>query len=310
MLRELRKADVPAYLRLLLENFPEEQKLVGYRPEPMIRIIRRLFRPDWRLILGFLRLIHRPVFRLFVVEEEGTIAAAALLTYGSESGYVSTVVTDPRFRRRGFGRRVVRACREATRAAGRRHVVLDVLSTNRPARALYESEGFAFLRHQALWAGPVPSSSAASAPGIRALAKRDLRPIAELATGALSAPAREVIPVSPSELAVSPLVTYGLASESEAWVLDEGAGAVGYLRATVGAATSSGHLSQPILAPSVGPERSADLVAVALEWLRVRGAPTVVSEVPAENVAGAAALHAAGLREAHGLDTLVQPATG
>lgn len=309
MLRTFRRADIPAYLALLLGNFPVEGRLIGFRPEPLVQIVRKLFRPDIRLLLGLMRLAGQPVFRVFVVEAEGHLASAAILTFGEKAGYVSSVVTDPAFRRRGFARQIMHACRDATRRAHRPFVVLDVLSDNVPARTLYEQEGYTMLRHVSLYSAPVPATPPPSGPHVRPISKKDLAPLAELANSLLSPKVREVLPVRPRDLGVSPMVTYGLASQSEAWVIDDGAGPVGFLRATVGAAMESAHLTQPILGPTATADAAQALVAASLAWVRGQGAERVVAEVPQENVAGVRALVAAGFQEAHGLDTLVQSAT-
>jgi ribosomal protein S18 acetylase RimI-like enzyme len=49
---------------------------------------------------------------------------------------------DPRYRRGGVGRALVRAVVEHAQAEGRRRVVLDVVADNNGARTLYEREGF------------------------------------------------------------------------------------------------------------------------------------------------------------------------
>jgi ribosomal protein S18 acetylase RimI-like enzyme len=54
---------------------------------------------------------------------------------------------DPRFRRSGAGRALISAVVEQARAAGKRRVVLRVVSDNAAARTLYESEGFTYTGH-------------------------------------------------------------------------------------------------------------------------------------------------------------------
>jgi ribosomal protein S18 acetylase RimI-like enzyme len=49
---------------------------------------------------------------------------------------------DPRFRRAGVGRSLIRAVIEQARAAGRGRVVLHVVADNHAARTLYEGAGF------------------------------------------------------------------------------------------------------------------------------------------------------------------------
>ncbi len=305
MLRGIRRSDVPGFTRLLLENFPEEGRLLGFRPEPLARVVSKLFRPDLRFLLGLLRLLRRPVFDLLIVEAENTVAASAILTFGPKSGYISSVVTDPAFRRRGYATRVVRALAERAARAGRPYVVLDVLDGNAPARALYAREGYATLRHVRYYAAPVATPAATGgATGIRPLRRRDLDRLAELANDLLPPPVRGVLPVGPNDLALSPLVSVGLSSESEAFVLDDGRGPRGFVRATVAETMEAAHLTQPILAGDVTPDEARALVTTALSWLASKGASRVLAEVPEANAAGAAVLTALGFSEVLGVDTL------
>ncbi|MGA0596766.1 GNAT family N-acetyltransferase [Enterovirga sp. CN4-39] len=62
---------------------------------------------------------------------------------GSALGWLTSVAVAPDAHGLGLGRRLVRVAEEATRAAGRRRIRLEVRADNRPARELYESAGYA-----------------------------------------------------------------------------------------------------------------------------------------------------------------------
>lgn len=310
MLRALRRADIPAYLKLLLENFPAEGRLIGFRPEPMVKIISKLFRPDLRLLLGLLKLFRRPVFSLLVVEEEGRLAASCILTYNARAAYISAVVTDPAFRRRGLAKQLLKACYERARAAHRPFVALDVLTANTPARRLYDAEGFQPLRHSAFYSADVSEARTPTASAsVRPFAKSDLARLVALANERLSPQLREVLPVGARDLALSPLVTYGLASASEAWVLTDASGPIGFVRATVGEATESANLTQPFFGPNASAEGARALVEAALAWVRARGYRRVTVEASTDNPAAAQALRDAGFVEADAIDTLYRAST-
>jgi ribosomal protein S18 acetylase RimI-like enzyme len=78
----------------------------------------------------------------------GAIAGYVKLARATELAATDHVVTvngiavDHAYRRRGVGRALVVAAAREARERGARRLTLRVLSDNRPARALYESEGF------------------------------------------------------------------------------------------------------------------------------------------------------------------------
>jgi len=80
-LREFRRADAPRLFELMKSQFPEEEAVLGTRPDGFAAIVRRLYRADLRLLLGFLRLVRRAPFRLFVIEEDGGIVGTTLLSF-------------------------------------------------------------------------------------------------------------------------------------------------------------------------------------------------------------------------------------
>jgi len=73
---------------------------------------------------------------------DGTPAAASLGVAVGDIGVYLNVVTDRARRRQGFGRAVVQAAMSWTQERGARLAVVQVVSDNAPAIALYESLGF------------------------------------------------------------------------------------------------------------------------------------------------------------------------
>jgi ribosomal-protein-alanine N-acetyltransferase len=84
-------------------------------------------------------------YRHYLAAEEG---AGRLVAWGGvrvvgDTAEVLTVGVVPEARRRGIGRRLVRALLEAARTRGAREAFLEVRVDNPAARRLYEAEGFA-----------------------------------------------------------------------------------------------------------------------------------------------------------------------
>ncbi|MGP8078246.1 MAG: N-acetyltransferase family protein [Thermoplasmata archaeon] len=310
MLRELHAADAPRVFEFLRHEFPEEEAILGTRPEGFEKIVRRIFRWDARFLLGLLRLAGRPVFRFFVIEEGGRIVATTLLTFPEGAGYVSMVVVDPTQRRRGHARRLLEEARRASERRGRGFVVLDVLESNAPARALYESIGYRSLRATAYLAhaldGPAPES-APPAPGVRPFRRSDAAPLAAIAQRDAPPDVARILPVRARDLIGSNWVGRMMATSTAAWVVDRGQGPEAHLAASRTPATEAGHLSAPIVAPSADPAAVAGMVRAAVGWLAARGAPRVVAMVPDANHRGRAALEEAGFQHAIGILTLYRP---
>jgi len=98
---------------------------------------------DWRLFIA-----HGRTIGLFD-DDEGLIATAATLPYDNGFGYISMVIVDPAWRRRGLARRLMGECIATLRAQGRASL-LDAT----PAGALvYRGLGFVELATMERWEG-------------------------------------------------------------------------------------------------------------------------------------------------------------
>jgi ribosomal protein S18 acetylase RimI-like enzyme len=98
---------------------------------------------DWRLFIA-----HGRTIGLFD-GDEGLVATAAALPYHNRFGYISMVIVDPAWRRRGLARRLMGECIDTLRAQGRA-ALLDAT----PAGALvYRGLGFVELATMERWEG-------------------------------------------------------------------------------------------------------------------------------------------------------------
>ncbi|MGI0070548.1 MAG: GNAT family N-acetyltransferase [Thermoplasmata archaeon] len=310
MIRELRKTDAPRVLEFLTTQFPEEEAILGTRPEGFAKVVHRLFRWDTQLALGIARLFHRPIFRFFVVEENGRLVATTLLSFPERTGYVSMVVVDPAYRRRGHARALLERARTATAAAGRRYIALDVLAENTPARALYEQVGYRPLRDSSYLVrvpGTVVGDAGAGSTAVRPFRGPDARAVVEIAARSTPPEVGSVLPLRERALRGSGFVNGILGSEAGAWVVDRGTGPEAYLGAVATDATDAGHLTDPIVGEGVDAADSGALVRTAVAWLSARGGQRVVVQVPSTNVRGRAALLGEGFHDALALWTLYRP---
>ena len=310
IVRDLRASDAPALLGFLRRFFPEEEALLGTRPAGFEKVVRRVFRWDVRLVLALLRAVGRPAFRFFVLEEDGRVVATTLLTFSAAAGYVSMVVVDPAYRRRGFARELLERAHRATRSRGKPYLALDVLAANEPARALYERIGYRRLRETGYYVHDTPSAllpAPQGVPGLRPFDPRDAEGLAAVARRVRPAEVERVLPTAARDLTGSAWVGRLLSSEVAAWVVDPGSGPKAWATASVSEATEAGHLGSPIVDPSVGPETAVGLVRTAAAWCASRGVPRLMAMVPEENGGGRAALEGAGFRRAIPVLTLYRP---
>ncbi|MCI4324996.1 MAG: GNAT family N-acetyltransferase [Thermoplasmata archaeon] len=309
MLREFRAADVPRYYQLMVSEFPRETALLGWRYEAFAKIVRRLERWDYRLLLGIFRALGRPLFAVWVVDADGLLAASALQSFGPVSSYVANVFVAPEFRRRGFAKKVLGACHEAAHKAKKQFVVLDVVDDNAGAIALYTSLGYGPVGHATNFVRPSSSAPAepASSPQRRGFQKSDGVALAALVGAFLPASRMAVQPVRAGDFALPTGVVRALDSRSEAWVLDRGAGPIAWVRASVSPAMEAGHLTAPVVDPSADPAEVRALVDTAIRWAIGHGAARMLCEAADENVQGVAALRNAGFEVAYGSRTLARP---
>jgi GNAT superfamily N-acetyltransferase len=291
-------------------NFPEEGALLRWRPGAFETVVDRVFRPDMRLLLWLMEKLRHPIVKAFALEVDQRLVGAALLSFTGPSGYISSVVVDAPYRGRGYATQIVRACESAAYRLGRRYAVLDVLRSNAPARSLYLKLGYRPIRGQSYhvrdYDGPAPPE-APLPEGLRPFVRADAKRLVAVATSLQPAEVTEVLPPHARQFSSIPIVATGLKSETEAWVVDRGNGPEGFVRATVSAATESGHLTAPLFAPGVTEDAAAAAVDVAVGWLRRRGVRRVVCEMPSYNTAGTAALARGGFHEALPLDTYYHP---
>jgi ribosomal protein S18 acetylase RimI-like enzyme len=282
--REYRKGDWAGIAELWRRNPSEEFPLLGVDPDTMADVLHRTERLKVRFVLGVFRALGRPIFVELIVEIEGRVLGASTVSFTAEAAYVSEVVVDSSVRRRGHAREMLGRCNDLARKYHRGHVVLDVLSQNAPALALYHGLGYQSLRDQAWLArtfvsdAPLPSPSGTTR--IRPFDRNDGESLARIANAAMSPDVRRILPRHSGDFQVSGAVLRFLHSETEAWVAEVNGQPAGFLRATAGQLTQAAHLTSPVLRPDVPEFVARDLFLTALRWIESRRPPRVLMEVP------------------------------
>lgn len=86
--------------------------------------------------------LNLPTTRSYVLDDEGTIAAFALVQFLGPEAEILTIATKPAYRRQGLARRVIR---KILRDQKEGTVFLEVAADNEGAIALYEACGFTLM---------------------------------------------------------------------------------------------------------------------------------------------------------------------
>jgi ribosomal protein S18 acetylase RimI-like enzyme len=312
MIRDFKPTDAAAMVGLLTTQFPEEEAILGTRPEAFFKVIRRVTRWDARLVFGLMRLVRRPLFRMLVYDEGGRVVGTTLLSFPGPSVYLSMVVVDPAVRRRGYAKALLARAAEIARGLNRRYLVLDVLANNAPARALYEQQlGYRPLREVAFLVrdhleeeGPERTSLP---PGVRGYARTDDPAVVAVARAQVPADVQEVLPIHDHPLASARQTSRLFESETGAWVLDRGRGAEGLVAVTFTPGQEAAHMTDLVVAPGADPAAAAEMVRVGVAWAGRRGSKRVLATAPRYNLLGRAALEAAGFHDALSTWTLYRP---
>lgn len=91
---------------------------------------------------GFLAETRNPFSMPYVLIREDEIVGYIVLWDYGESLHIANITVHPNYRRRGYGRFMLKFAISKAREMGKRMLTLEVRESNEPARKLYESEGF------------------------------------------------------------------------------------------------------------------------------------------------------------------------
>lgn len=142
MIRDFRKGDLEEYIQCLRKSFVEEFEVRGLDPDFWRKMVRRRFKLSGRIFFGFLRLLRREPFKLFVADVDGTVVGATMAGIDGKIGYVSNVMVHPDFRRKGIGAKLMNTALKYMKKRKLARAVLHVRLDNAPAKGLYCKLGF------------------------------------------------------------------------------------------------------------------------------------------------------------------------
>ncbi|MGA8765139.1 MAG: ribosomal protein S18-alanine N-acetyltransferase [Candidatus Sulfotelmatobacter sp.] len=149
-IRPANAADIPAIIKLergtpTAAHWSEEQYLHLFRCDPRVATRRMA-----------LVIEEAPGENSLQDKEQKIVLAGFLVAQGLGAEWeIENLVVDEAARRQGLGKRLVDELMSQARSAGAQSVYLEVRESNRAARALYESAGFAMSgRRERYYAAP------------------------------------------------------------------------------------------------------------------------------------------------------------
>ncbi len=120
---------------------PRARPLLAADVERVAAIERAAFTDPWPA-QAFVELLAQPHVRAFAVDDDGRLAGYALASVAADQGEILNLAVDPRARRRGLGRELLRALLDTFRQERVTAVFLEVRQSNDVAIGLYRGAGF------------------------------------------------------------------------------------------------------------------------------------------------------------------------
>lgn len=142
LIREFKKSDLDNVLEVANKSFAEEFEMIGFDPDHIRKIADQMFSILGKIFLGFLKLLGKEPFKLFVAETNGRVVGTTLVNTRGKAGYIGAVMVHPTYRRKGVATKLMKATLNYVRKKKLSRAVLHVTSTNTPAKNLYNRLGF------------------------------------------------------------------------------------------------------------------------------------------------------------------------
>jgi ribosomal protein S18 acetylase RimI-like enzyme len=146
IVREINPSDVHRLIELGRRLFAREEAAFGFDAESLRKELA-----EYRFVRFIGRLNGRPDREFFVGEIGGLAVGTTMVHRLGDAWYVSAVMVDAEYQRRGIARQLLeRACRRAQQLGAKR-VILHVRSDNEAAKTLYSSLGFKDFEHDLVY---------------------------------------------------------------------------------------------------------------------------------------------------------------
>jgi ribosomal-protein-alanine N-acetyltransferase len=126
---------------VLNSPFPVIRKMTKHDLDAVLAVEQRAHTHPWTE--GILRDCLRVRYSCWVCECGDAVVGHAVMSFAVGEAHLLNLCVDPDLQRQGIGRRLLHRVMRVARERQADTLFLEVRASNFPARALYESEGFA-----------------------------------------------------------------------------------------------------------------------------------------------------------------------
>ena len=304
--RTLRRADVPAYLPVILLGVGNLERSTGLDrgSESTLRMLSR--RSVW-WILAFLRAVGRPAVDIFVAADGERLVGTGTILWLPSAGYVAGMATRPEYRGRGIASRILALQRAAVARRGKAWIALDVESENSVAVRVYERAGYREAARFSWFARPGLPGDGALTPEVAPATRAEVAEVIGGLDAARSPEYRAALPASARMLSHIQILVSGRRVQHRTWVVSTASGSPFVVRA---ACDVNAQLGAYFLLPGRSVPTSEEVeraLTPATAWLRGLAPTRSFAVVPEPVGQVGPALEKFGFRFAVASLTMVRP---
>ncbi len=141
-IRDFKKSDIDNFLEVANKSFTKEFEISGFDSDHIKKLVDKAFSFLGKIFLGSLKLLHKEPFKLFVAEVDGKIVGTTMVIIRCNTGSIMAVMIHPNYRRKGIATKLMKSAINYIQKRKLSRAILQVVSTNTPAKDLYSNLGF------------------------------------------------------------------------------------------------------------------------------------------------------------------------
>jgi ribosomal protein S18 acetylase RimI-like enzyme len=284
IVRDFRKEDFDDIIECSKVSFTEEFEIQGFDPEVWRKIANWRFSVLGKTLFGLSKLLNKEPMKFFVAEVNGKVVGTTMVTKRGNTGYVSTVMVHSDFRRKGIATELMKTAIDYIRKRKLARVILHVISTNNPAKSLYQKLGFKKfddLLYLTIETDSLQIPERTGGIQVRAFQKSDLDPVYELIKTVRDPNWLKIHDFSKNDLKTPWLSRIAPMSTLKKIVAVKNEKIVGYASLSYTTAKEAGRITSIDASPelvSMGIEE--ELVRMSANYVKSSGTKTVLVTVP------------------------------
>jgi ribosomal protein S18 acetylase RimI-like enzyme len=304
--RELRWADFPSYMKLMLQAPGAFERATGLDQtfDALFNYIHR--RGLWTL-LALMRAVGRAPLRIFVGVDQGQVLGSAGLVSLPKAGYIFALVTDSANRGHGIATHILEQMHQTAHRQGRPWVALDVDPDNETAVRLYRKLGYEERARSNWHVGPTPAAVAHSAGMATEVPRSKMKEVAAWVNLHQAPTLRDPFPANAKMLSPEENVSNLPNTQTKTWSLSSSDPTTAVVRAFYLSMIKSVFVIPAGWDAAITSDSLLSLVAPVVDWARSLGAARTVVVVPEPPGAWESAMVSLGLPKATSTTLMLRP---